>query len=168
MNPLYFLECVDPKCGRRGVAIQARMRSDALFNIPSGSKPWTAVMSSYGLGHLHCCHCGIRKHYPCVDGETAVLGRCFVVLMTNVIFTPVIRGPSGRHDKATRSSWCWCWEDSNSGCNYDKPIPVWPWIRTCSRGRRAKRSGVWQTGEEEVKPLCGRHSITVATAFSLV
>ena len=28
--------------------------------------------------------------------------------------------------------------------------------------------GVWQTGVEEVKPLRGRHSITVATAFSQV
>ena len=28
--------------------------------------------------------------------------------------------------------------------------------------------GVWQTGVEEVKLLCGRHSITVATAFSVV
>ena len=29
MNPLYFLEGVDPKCGRRGVVMQVRMRSDA-------------------------------------------------------------------------------------------------------------------------------------------
>ena len=45
MNPRYFLEGVDPKCGRRGVVVQARMRSDAIFLIPSGSRPWTAVMS---------------------------------------------------------------------------------------------------------------------------
>ena len=40
-----FLEGVGPKCGRRGVVVQARMRSDAIFLIPSGSRPWTAVMS---------------------------------------------------------------------------------------------------------------------------
>ena len=55
MNPLYFLEGVDPKCGRRGVAMQARMKDYAIFRIPSGSKPWTAVMSVDGLGHLHVC-----------------------------------------------------------------------------------------------------------------
>ena len=73
------------------------------------------------------------EYYPRVDGETAVLGRCFVVLMTNVIFTPVKRWLSGRHDKATRLSWCWCRKEGNSCCNLYKPIPVWPWIRTCSR-----------------------------------
>ena len=108
----------------------------------------------------------LRKYYPCVDGETAVLGCRFVVLMTNVIFTLVIRWPSGRHDKATRSSWCWCWtEDSNSGCNYYKPIPAWPWIRTCSRWSERNVRGY---GRPAWKPLRGRHSITVATAFSLV
>ena len=71
MNPLYFLEGVDPKCGRRGVAMQARMSRHAIFRIPSGSKPWTAVMSVDGLGHLHFCHCGIL-----FDGITnALMGR---------------------------------------------------------------------------------------------
>ena len=59
MNPRYFLEGVDPKSGRRGVAMQARMRDYAIFRIPSGSKPWTAVMSADGLGHLHFCRSGI-------------------------------------------------------------------------------------------------------------
>ena len=34
--------------------------------------------------------------------------------------------------------------------------------------KASERSGVWQNGMEEVKPLCGRRPITVATALSLV
>ena len=30
---------------------------------------------------------------------------------------------SGRHDKATRSSWCWCWKDSNSERNQKQTCP---------------------------------------------
>ena len=48
-----------PEMWAKGVAMQARMSRHAIFRIPTGSKPWTAVMSADGLGHLHFCHCGI-------------------------------------------------------------------------------------------------------------
>ena len=48
-----------PEMWAKGVATQARMRDYEIFRIPSGSKPWTAVMSADGLGHLHFCRNGI-------------------------------------------------------------------------------------------------------------